>query len=336
LTGKETCASCPELFSGQEAHKALKERKNFLVEPNVGFSDRKLRRHRGYTNSGYLFITPVMLFFFLFVFFPIIYIIRSSLFRWDGINAAIFIGLKNYISILKTDTSFRIALRNSVYWMILTIALQCLLGFILAYILNTKMRGRIIFRTIFYMPAIISPVVVAIVFMHIYNPFGGLLSSIGNATGLRFLTEGYISDPTIAIFSVIAVNIWQWSGFAMLMYLAGLQGIPEEIIDASLIDGFNTGQRIRYITLPLLSHVTKTLVLLTVIGTWQTFALPWVLTEGGPDHATEMLPTYIFKQGFQLEQMGYASALSVILLIICLTLSILQVRFLGSRFALNE
>lgn len=277
-----------------------------------------------------------MIFFFLFVFYPIMYIIRSSLFRWDGINAATFIGLKNYINILKTDTAFRFALRNSVYWMILTIALQCLLGFILAYILNTKMRGRVIFRTIFYMPAIISPVVVAIVFMHIYNPFGGLLSSIGDTTGLKFLTQGYISDPTIAIFSVIAVNIWQWSGFSMLMYLAGLQGIPEEIIDASLIDGFNTGQRIRYITLPLLSHVTKTLILLTVIGTWQTFALPWVLTEGGPDHATEMLPTFIFKQGFQLQQMGYASALSVILLMICLTLSIFQVRFLGSRFALAE
>jgi ABC-type sugar transport system permease subunit len=278
-------------------------------------------------NQGFLFILPALILFFIFVLYPIYYIVRASFLDWTGLDTGVFVGFQNYIQIFTADRAFKMAMRNSFYWTFLTIFPQMFLGFILAYILNQK---------IFYMPAIISPVVIAIVWIRIYNPFGGLLSDIGMETGLKFLIQPFLSDPKIAIFSAIAVNVWQWTGWSMLLYLAGLQGIPEEVMDAASVDGAKTFQRIRHIIWPLLDHVHKTLILLGVIGTLQTFALIFQLTNGGPNHATEMLPTYIFKQGFELQSMGYASALSVILLVLALILSLFQVIVLGSRFSLHD
>ena len=287
-------------------------------------------------NQGFLFILPALILFVIFVLYPIYYIVRASFLDWTGLDTGVFVGIQNYIEIFTADRAFKMAMRNSFYWTFLTIFPQMILGFILAYILNQKLAGRNIFRAIFYMPAIISPVVIAIVWIRIYNPFGGLLSDIGMETGLKFLIQPFLSDPKIAIFSAIAVNVWQWTGWSMLLYLAGLQGISEEVMDAASVDGANTFQRIRHIVWPLLDHVHKTLILLGVIGTLQTFALIFQLTNGGPNHATEMLPTYIFKQGFELQSMGYASALSVVLLVLALILSLFQVIVLGSRFSLHE
>ncbi len=287
-------------------------------------------------NQGFLFILPALILFFIFVLYPIYYIFRASFLDWSGISTATYVGLKNYIEILTQDRSFHLTMRNSFYWTFLTIFPQMVMGFILAYALNSRLPGREFFRTVFYMPAIISPVVIGIVWIRIYNPFGGLLSDLGLASGLKFLMQPYLSSPKIAIFSAIAVNVWQWTGWSMLMYLAGLQGMPDEIMDAASVDGANGLQRIWYVVWPMLSHVHKTLILLGVIGTLQTFALIFSMTNGGPNHATEMLPTYIFKQGFELQSMGYASALSVILLLIALVLSLFQVLVLGSRFSLHD
>jgi len=287
-------------------------------------------------NQGFLFILPSLILFFVFVLYPIYYILQSSLLDWSGVGTQTFVGFKNYIEIFTQDRAFRLAMRNCLYWTFLTIFPQMFIGFILAYALNTNLPGRNVFRAVFYMPAIISPVVIGIVWTRIYNPFNGLLSDLGFATGLEFLTKPYLSDPKIAIFSVIAVNVWQWTGWSMLMYLAGLQGIPDELMGAASLDGANLFQRIRYIVWPMLNHVHKTLILLGVIGTLQTFTLIFSMTKGGPNHATEMLPFYIFKQGFELQSMGYASALSVILLVLALTLSLFQVLVLGSRFSLYD
>jgi multiple sugar transport system permease protein/raffinose/stachyose/melibiose transport system permease protein len=207
---------------------------------------------------------------------------------------------------------------------------------VIAYILNSKIPFQNIFRIIFFTPAIISPVVLGIVWQRIYNPFGGLLADVGLETGARFLIQPYLADPNIAIFSAIAVNFWQWTGFSMLMYVAGLQGVNKEVVEAAKVDGANTVQRIRYVIWPMLRHIHLTLILLGVIGTLQTFALIFMLTRGGPNHATEMLPTYIFQQAFMLQNMGYASAVAVVLLLIGLSASIFQVRVLGARFTFGN
>jgi ABC-type sugar transport system permease subunit len=286
--------------------------------------------------QGLLFIAPALILFVIFVLYPAFYTIYASLFQWDGINEKIFIALNNYIQMFTSDQAFLLSLRNSFYWTIFTIFPQMLLGFVLAYLLNSSIPAGTFFRAVFYVPAIVSPVVVGIVWQRIYNPFGGFLSDIGFTFGLRFLQQPFLTDYRTAIFAVIAVNVWQWTGFSMVLYLAGLQGIPGEIIEAAQLEGARRWQIARRIVWPMLRHVHLTLVLLGVIGTLQTFPLIYTLTHGGPNHATEMLPNHIFQEAFHLQSMGYASALSVVLLLLCLILSVVQVKFLGARFALTQ
>ena len=287
-------------------------------------------------NQGLFFMAPAMLLFLVFVLYPILYIFNASLYDWDGINQALYVGIQNYIEMFTDDRTFSLAIRNSFYWTFLTIFPQMFLGFILAYVLTSDIPLQNVFRIIFFMPAIISPVVLGIIWQRIYAPFGGLLADIAFETGARFLQQPYLSDPKIAIFSTIAVNVWQWTGFSMLMYVAGLQGLSREVLSAAEVDGAGTLQRMRYIIVPMLRHVHLTLILLGVIGTLQTFALVFMLTKGGPNHATEMLPTYIFQKAFTLQSMGYASAVAVVLLVIALGASIFQVRVLGSRFTIGN
>ncbi len=286
-------------------------------------------------NQGLFFMAPAMILFVVFVLYPIFYIFNASLYDWDGVNEAVFIGLQNYIEMFTDDRSFALSIRNSLYWTFLTIFPQMFLGFILAHTLTSGIPLQNVFRIIFFMPAIVSPVVLGIIWQRIYAPFGGLLADVGLETGARFLIQPYLADPKIAIFSTIFVNVWQWTGFSMLMYVAGLQGLPGEVLSAAEVDGAGALQRIVYIVLPLLRHVHLTLILLGVIGALQTFALVYMLTKGGPNHATEMLPTYIFQKAFTLQSMGYASAVAVVLLLIALGASIFQVRALGSRFTIG-
>ena len=287
-------------------------------------------------NQGLFFMAPAMILFVVFVLYPIFYIFGASLYDWDGINDGAYVGLQNYVEMFTDDRSFALAIRNSVYWTFLTIFPQMFLGFILASILTSGIPFQNVFRIIFFMPAIISPVVLGIIWQRIYAPYGGLLADLGRAIGVPFLIQPFIADPKIAIFSTIFVNVWQWTGFSMLMYVAGLQGLPEEVLSAAEVDGANIRQRIQFVIWPMLRHVHLTLILLGVIGTLQTFALVFMLTNGGPNHATEMLPTYIFQKAFTLQSMGYASAVAVVLLVIALSASIFQVRVLGSRFTIGN
>ncbi len=285
--------------------------------------------------QGFVFLSPALAMFGVFVFYPAFYIFYAALFDWDGINEATFVGLGNFHKIITSDDPFWLAMRNSLYWAPLTVVPQMLLGFLIAFLLEIRTPIVPIFRALFYLPAIVSPVVIGIVWQRIYNPFGGLLSDIGHATGLKFLAFPFLADTQTAIFAVIVVNIWEWMGFSMLMYIAGMKGISREILDAARVDGISIRQTAIHVAWPMLRHVHLTLILLGVIGTLQTFPLIFIMTKGGPNHATEMLPNYIFQQGFILQNMGYASALSVVLLLLSLGLSIFQVKVLGARFSLG-
>lgn len=287
-------------------------------------------------HQGLLFIAPAIVFFAVFVLYSAFFTIYAGFFRWDGINDRVFVGLRNYTDLLFSDAAFWLSLRNSAYWMMFTVFPQMILGFVLAYMLHGRIPGRTFFRAVFYVPAIVSPVVIGIVWQRIYNPFGGFLSDLGFAAGWRFLQQPFLTNPHSAIFAVIAVNVWQWTGFSMLLYLAGLQSIPREVIEAAQLESAGRWQIAWKIVWPMLRHVHLTLVLLGVIGTLQTFPLIYTLTHGGPNHATEMLPNYIFQQAFHLQSMGYASSVSVVLLLLCLILSVLQVKYLGARFSVAK
>jgi multiple sugar transport system permease protein/raffinose/stachyose/melibiose transport system permease protein len=286
--------------------------------------------------EGYLFVLPALALFAAFIVYPMLYIARASLLDWNGLAAGTFVGLGNYVKLFAADEVFRKAIRNAVLWSVLTIVPQMLLGFALAALLNGPIVGRNVYRAIFYLPAIVSPVVIGIIWQRIYNPFGGMLADVAHRSGLLWLSHPYLADPKIATYSCIAVNVWQWTGFSMLLYLAGLQGLPGEVLEAAEVDGATPFQRIRQVVWPMLRPVHLTLILLGMIGALQTFALVFILTKGGPNNATQTLPTYIFQQAFTLQSLGYGSAVSVVLLAIALVSSLLQMRFLGSRFVVGD
>lgn len=285
--------------------------------------------------SGLMFLAPALVLFAVFVIYPIVYNFQASTLRWDGINAAQFVGFGNFRELLK-DPVFHTTLKNSGLWIVLTIVPQSLIGFLLAYTLNRPMRGRAVYRSIFFVPAILSPVVVGIVWQRILDPFNGVVSEIGRVTHLEFLSHSYLSDPETAIYAAIFVNVWMWSGFSMLFYLAGLQLIDNSVIEAAKIDGATGFQLVIRILWPLLRNTHLSLLMLGVIGSLKTFELVYVLTEGGPNHASEMLPTYTFKQAFQLQSVGYASGISVVLLLIAVVSSLSMVRVFGSGFLTGD
>ena len=286
--------------------------------------------------EGFPFILPALLFFAAFVIYPIVYIVRASLLDWNGLAVGTPVGLDNYVKLFTADPIFHKTLRNALLWTFLTIFPQMIIGFGLAVLLNGPVFGRTIYRAIFYLPAIISPIVIGIVWQRIYDPFGGLLADVARRTGIGWISQPFLADPTMATYSTIAVNVWQWTGFSMLLYLAGMQGLPGEVLEAARIDGATGWQRIRQVVWPMLRPVHLTLILLGVIGALQTFALVYILTKGGPNNASQTMPTYIFQQAFQLSSMGYGAAISVILLCIALIASLGQMRFLGSRFVVGE
>ena len=277
------------------------------------------------------FLIPALLLFAIFVVYPIVYNVQASTLDWDGVNPGTFVGLDNY-SELAGDPVFHRSLINSALWIPLTIIPQGVMGFLLAVALNQKLRGSTVYRALFFIPAILSPVVVGIVWQRIMDPFNGVLTQVGQATGLEFLTNNYLSDPATAIFAVIFVNVWMWTGFSMLFYLAGLQLIDPSVLEAARIDGASGFQTLIRITFPLLKSTTLSLVLLGVIGSLKTFELVYVMTEGGPNHASEMLPTFAFQEAFRLQNVGYASAISMVLLVIAVVSSLSMVRVFGAGF----
>jgi raffinose/stachyose/melibiose transport system permease protein len=168
-----------------------------------------------------------------------------------------------------------------------------------------------------------------------YAPYYGIIQQYAKAVGVQ-LTTSPLGDPNLVIYALIVVNIWQWTGFSMIMYVAGLMNIPTELWDAAKIDGAHGWKLATRVIIPLLSPVTRSLLLLGVIGTLQTFPIVYLMSDGGPDHASEIFGTYIFRQGFVIGDIGYASALSTVTLVIALALSMIQIVAFGARLNPNR
>lgn len=276
------------------------------------------------------FIGPAVFLFGLFVIYPIIYLVYGSFFEWSGVGTMQWCGWANYLKLFTDDWIFRVALKNEVLWAVFTIFPQMFLGFILAVCLNRPLFGRNLYRAILYMPAVISPVVIGIIWQSIYDPYMGPLAHFLRTLGLDSWVRAWLAEPQTALFAIIVVNIWKWTGWSMIMYLAGLQGISNEIHEAATIDGANIFQRVTKIMWPMCRGTSLTLILLGIIGTLQEFPLVYVLTKGGPNHASELLTTHIFNEAFTMRNMGYASAISVVLLIIGVVASLLQLHYTGN------
>lgn len=288
--------------------------------------------------AGYLFILPAMFFFCLYILYPIFFIISHSLYKWATLSNMEFNGLANYMTLWK-DSTFGTTIKNSLKWICITVPVQACLGFILAYGIEEKIKSRkaegksvprTFFRTLFFIPVVTSVTVVAIMFSKIFQPYQGIVGHYLNQWFGMSSTINVLGNAKVSIYGIMLANIWEWTGWSMIMYIGGISQIPDDIKEAVRIDGANTWQEIRHVFLPSLLSVHKSLLMLGVIGSLQTYALISVMTGGGPNHASEMPGTYIFQKGFTENQMGYACAVSVAILIFALILTFIQVKFLGS------
>jgi raffinose/stachyose/melibiose transport system permease protein len=270
---------------------------------------------------GWIFVLPCLVFFALFLLFPIGYNIINSLLQTNTLGNTVWIGLQNYV-VLARDAIFWTAFRNSLIWVVVTTFVQMALGFFIALLLErTVTRGRAIYRTLLFLPMAITPTVIALVFQNIYAPQYGLLFGLFQQVGLAAAFPTILGDPRTATYAIILVNVWQWIGFYVLMYSVGIANIDGELLAAASVDGAMGWSRIRHIYFPLVRSTHLSLLILGPIQALQQFPLIYLLTNGGPANSTQVMATYIFQKGYVENNMQYASAISIILLLVALLIA---------------
>ncbi|AOY04831.1 carbohydrate ABC transporter permease [Bacillus subtilis] len=276
----------------------------------------------------YLFLVPALV-FLLFVYIPIFENVFLSLFQWSSFSPEkTFIGLKNYVKLFH-DPVFYQALTNNVLYAVISIVCQVFGGLILAAVLEDKLvrKWSPFFRTVFFLPVVISMTVIALLFDFIYNPETGLLNQLLQAIGLDQLTRAWLGDDSTAMLSVIFVSQWQSVGYIAMLYIVSIQKIPDELYEAARLDGAGKIQQFFHITVPQTKEMSFVAVVMTLTGAFTVFNEPYILTGGGPGNASEVLSTFLYKSAFTKDMMGYASAIATVVLIITLALSLMQMKF---------
>jgi len=237
-----------------------------------------------------------------------------------------FIGIQNFKSMFN-DKVFLKAVGNSFFIVALSLFIQLPLAMFLAIVVGRRIRGRAFYRTVFFMPYVLSETITAIMWLILYNPqpSRGFVNAVFKAIGLE--TQAWLGDTSLVLFSIFIVLTWKYIGFHMLLYITGLQNIPRDVEEAALIDGVTKRQMLTYITLPLLTGTIRTSVYLSVLGSLQVFALVWIMTRGGPVNASEVLSTYMYRFSFVRFQLGFGSAVAIMMLIISLIFSVTYMSF---------
>jgi raffinose/stachyose/melibiose transport system permease protein len=289
-------------------------------------SDDYLRR------LPWAFLAPALVIYSVVVVYPMVYSSYLSLFRWDGIAPTkVFVGLDNYGILLTQNDVFWIALKNNAIWLVAALLLPTSIGLGLAILLNSKFRGSHIFRSIFYFPAVLSLAVVGLIWTWIYHPDLGLLNQLLGALGLKVLQRNWLSDPQIALYPVIIAATWNAVGLPMLLYLAGLQTIPEELHEAAKVEGAGPIQRFLYVTFPLLRETTLVVLAITAINALKAYDIIYAMTNGGPANRTQLLSTWMYFLTYNYNQVGLGTAIAVILFSLTLIFAIPYIRFMTRK-----
>jgi multiple sugar transport system permease protein len=282
----------------------------------------KRQRFSGRTREAiecYIFMMPVILGLLLFYLGPMIASLWFSFTDYDMLSAAEWVGLENYRDLANDDLFWK-SLRVTVMYSGISVPLVLVTALLLALLLNQRFRGVTFFRTIYYLPTVMSGVAVATLWKWIFNTDYGILNLLLDKAGIR--GPSWLTDGDWAIWALIMASLWTVGG-SMLIFLAGLQSIPADLYEAAAIDGAGAWSRFRNITVPMLSHVTFFNLVLGIIGALQVFTEAWVLTEGGPNNSTLLLSVYLYRNAFEYLKMGYASAIAWVMFMIVLALTLL-------------
>lgn len=289
---------------------------------------KRLRGRLAERTVPYVLILPNLAIYFLFVALPVLWVLYLSFTDFSLLTAASWIGLDNYKQLIQ-DSIFHKAIRNTTFYWVFTVVPAMGIGLVVASLLHARPRGVSVYRASIYLPGVISSVAVAMTWLWIFNPRQGLANAVMAALGWQ--QQDWLRDPDLALSLVTGIGVWTVVGFAMLIYLAGLQGIPDHLYEAAGIDGATVWQKFVHITVPMTAPISFFLLITLSIRSFQVFDLVYVLTGGGPLHSTTTMVSHIVQTGFQEYRMGFASAMAIALLLITVLITALNYNIGSAR-----
>ena len=281
-------------------------------------------RKRDERIAGYVFSLPAVVLLIVFLGVPIIYTVYYSVFQYQVMrpNDILFIGLENYKKLI-SDSDFWVSLKNTFYFTVVVVPVQCILALLLAMLVSKKFKGVSIFRTMYFSPQLTSMVVISVLWTVLYNsnPNTGLINAF--LTNLGMEPINFLTNEKTAMNSIIFMSAWQGAGYQMMIFLAGLQGIPRDQYEAASVDGATPFQQFWSITLPNLKGTIKYVIMITMIQAMKLFTQPYVMTQGGPRNSTKTMVYYIYTQGFQKGNFGYACSVAAVFFVIVVAMSLI-------------
>lgn len=283
-----------------------------------------------------IFVAPALALMAVFIVWPVISAVRMSFFRWKGFGPMDdFVGWRNYESVL-TDDVFLSAVGHNLTIVVVSLLVQLPLGLGIALLLNRRIRARGLLRTIVFVPYVVAEVIAGVIWFQLLQPEYGVVDGLVEAIGLTPPEQGFLGTPSIALWTVFAVLTWKYLGLAILLFLAGLQGVPDELYEAAQMDGASWWQVQRRVAIPLIGPTIRTWAFLSMIGSLQLFDMVWVLTGGGPANATTTMATYLISQGSGRGNYGIAGAASVVLFVLAFVMAVLYQVFVLRRDTTEE
>lgn len=305
--------------------------------PRQRGASRRVRGQNAALIQGLLLLSPAVLVYAIFAFYPMLDVIQLSFQKWNGLTSdRQFVGFANYAQIFTADPVFWVAFRNTIVWTLMSIAIPPAIGFGLALGLNQPILGRNPLRAVYYLPVIIAPIAVATMWRWMYDPFFGLFVQILNGLNLSGWIQDWLGDRNIALYSIFIGHVWQTVGFSMVLFLAGLQSVSQTHIEAARIDGAGRIDVFRYVTLPALRPTLTIVLILSLINSLKAFDIVYGMTGGGPAQSTQMLAMWSYTQAMQLGNFGNGSAISVVLLIVTIAIVIPYLRWTARQEAKEQ
>lgn len=285
------------------------------------------------TKSGkatpYLFMLPALIIYLSVIVFPVFYSLWISFRSGTGIGEMEFVGFKNYVQLVQ-DNVFWLSFKHTIIWLVLTVVLTMTVSLALAVLLNNKFFGRTFFRAFFYFPSVISAIAVAIIWRWIYNAQYGFINNFAALLGLDW-KQTWISQSETALIALFIASLWQAIGQPMILFLAGLSGIPSEVLEAASVDGANPVQKFFRITVPLMKDTFVMVISTLLIAGMKVYDIVKGLTDGGPNNATQVLATYMYNQVFSYNNVGYGTAIAIVMVLMMLVVIIPYMSFTAKK-----